>query len=624
MNKAVKSLLIAILTFTLFASTVWIQSTLPQAVAATSDNLPNYTINRDGKCDAPNISQNGNIYTLTGNIEGTILIDRDGVVLNGAGFTLHGKGDSTGIRLYDKSNVVIKNIIVRNFKSGIQFNHEFPPFPVPVDPNPNRPTNCTISECQLSNNTIAIAIYGVNCKITANNVTNNDEGITFSGSGNIFRNNHMENNRLSFWDSGYITDVDVDTSNTVNGKPVYYMVNQHDTSVPADAGMVVLKGCKNILIQNLDINHVFTAITLVNSSNCRIIANTAAENKVGILLRYSVNNTIQGNQILNNTEAAIQERQSKQTTIMNNLIKGNGAGIENTLYGVDSSNAVILNNQIIDNNGTGILSEKECIITGNYIAGNGKDGIFFYDISNSIINKNIITQNGERGLSVWMGENASVTGNEVSKNMVGIRLSKPSECTIALNNIEQNSNYAILIEADATNNSFYLNNFLNNNNGSRQVSFNPVFAYYGNLPVTAHVIPQFIGYPNIWDNGTVGNYWTDTPSGGALHKMDLNNVDNHPMSAPFQFTQPEIPQVGLETQQKGLRSFELLSVIVAAVAALAVIMVAVALFTKSRLKKKGATGSLGVVGQLHAEGYHVKNNWDKSLAIIRNIRTIFG
>jgi parallel beta-helix repeat protein len=586
MNKAVKSLLIVILTFTLFASTVWMQSNIPQAVAATSDSLPNYTINRDGKCDAPYISQNGNVYTLTGNIEGTILIELDGVVLDGAGFTLLGKGDSTGIRLYDKSNVVIKNIIVRNFKSGIQFSHEFPPFPVPVDPNPNRPTNCTISGCQLFDNRFAIGVYGRDCKVTANYLANNFEGLSFSGIGNVLRNNHMENNQVSVKDGG--SNNDVDSSNTIDGKPIYYLINQQDISVPADAGMVVLQGCKNVVVENLIISHVYTAITLYNSSDCRVIGNIASENGVGISVRNSVNNTIKGNQLFNNTEDAILERQSQKTAILNNLIKGNKAGIESTVYDTNSAHTIISNNQIIQNNGTGIKAAKESIITGNYIARNGQDGIFINYISNSIINDNIIIENTGRGLTFYSGKNASVTANEISGNAVGLWLYYPSECMVTGNNFADNKNFTITISADAKNNSFFLNNFLNYNNGSRQISITPFFAYYGNNTVTANVIPQFIGYPNIWDNGTVGNYWSDTPSDGALYKIDFNNVDNHPMASPFQFIQPEMPQAGLETPQPtlqfGVEGGFLL--IVAVLVALAVAVVAATLLVKRRRERE--------------------------------------
>ena len=81
--------------------------------------LQNYKIYADGECNAPNISREGTTYTFSGNIEGDITIERNDIVIDGVGFTLKGKGYSTGIILYDKNNVTIKNVNVENFEVGI-------------------------------------------------------------------------------------------------------------------------------------------------------------------------------------------------------------------------------------------------------------------------------------------------------------------------------------------------------------------------------------------------------------------------------------------------------------------------------------------------------------------------
>src|SRR4030042_1326444 len=44
---------------------------------------------------------------------------------------------------------------------------------------------------------------------------------------------------------------DIDTSNTVNGKPTYYWINRIETAVPTDAGYVALVNCTRMTIQNL-------------------------------------------------------------------------------------------------------------------------------------------------------------------------------------------------------------------------------------------------------------------------------------------------------------------------------------------------------------------------------------
>ena len=143
----------------------------------------------------------------------------------------------------------------------------------------------------------------------------------------------MKNNTINFEDNTYEKS-DVDSSNTINGKPIYYLINQQNTTVPADASMVHLEGCSNIMVPNLDIKYTQTAISLFNSSNCKIYGNTLTDNEIGISLRNSTNNSIIGNKLLNNTDDAIEQYDSENTTITNNLIKTNGGGIDSSGYKV--------------------------------------------------------------------------------------------------------------------------------------------------------------------------------------------------------------------------------------------------------------------------------------------------
>ena len=60
----------------------------------------------------------GNIYTFTSDLaNATVEVQRDNVVIDGAGFTLKGNGLhwDTGITLTNRSNVVIKNLNIRNY-----------------------------------------------------------------------------------------------------------------------------------------------------------------------------------------------------------------------------------------------------------------------------------------------------------------------------------------------------------------------------------------------------------------------------------------------------------------------------------------------------------------------------
>jgi parallel beta-helix repeat protein len=66
------------------------------------------------------ISNVGNmLYTLAGNISDSLVVERDNIVVDGTGYTLHGSGSGTGIDLAGKQNVTIRNIRVTGFHYGI-------------------------------------------------------------------------------------------------------------------------------------------------------------------------------------------------------------------------------------------------------------------------------------------------------------------------------------------------------------------------------------------------------------------------------------------------------------------------------------------------------------------------
>ena len=76
-------------------------------------------IRPDGTVDPPTapISRDGDIYTFTDNISGTFVIERDNIVVNGAGYTLQRPGNGT--LLFGRSNVTIKNMEIKADFCGI-------------------------------------------------------------------------------------------------------------------------------------------------------------------------------------------------------------------------------------------------------------------------------------------------------------------------------------------------------------------------------------------------------------------------------------------------------------------------------------------------------------------------
>jgi len=83
-------------------------------------------IRADGSVEGTDkIQRDGNVYTFTDDIFDPIVVDRNNIVIDGAGYILQGNGSGmgilgiTGVSLDYRSNVTIKNIQIKNFYSGI-------------------------------------------------------------------------------------------------------------------------------------------------------------------------------------------------------------------------------------------------------------------------------------------------------------------------------------------------------------------------------------------------------------------------------------------------------------------------------------------------------------------------
>jgi len=69
------------------------------------------------------IQRNGDVYTFTADIVGScIIIQKDGITLDGANKILSGVSTSIGIgiSLNGRSNVMVKNVRIQKFKHGVQ------------------------------------------------------------------------------------------------------------------------------------------------------------------------------------------------------------------------------------------------------------------------------------------------------------------------------------------------------------------------------------------------------------------------------------------------------------------------------------------------------------------------
>jgi parallel beta-helix repeat protein len=282
-------------------------------------------IRADGSVEGTDkIHRDGNVYTFTGNIYDSIVVERDNIVIDGVGYILQGTGTGSGINLSERNNVTVKNFEINQFYAGIYF----------LDYS--EPGNNTISGNNITNNSYGIYIHSShNNTISGNNLTNNNYGISlFLSHFNVLTNNRMvDNGQNLIVQGGCLAALThyMDTSNTVNGKPVYYWVEEQDKTVPSDAGYVALTRCTNITVQNLNLTNNGQGILLASTRDSTITKNTIKNNNEGIYLWDSSNNIISWNTITNNNRGihihGTYPTYSPSNRIYGNNIANNGYGI---------------------------------------------------------------------------------------------------------------------------------------------------------------------------------------------------------------------------------------------------------------------------------------------------------
>ncbi len=291
-------------------------------------------IRADGSIEpsTANITSTDNVtYTLTGNIiNDSIVVERDNIVVDGAGYTLQGNGGGSGFHLTGINNVTIRNTDIQGFCCGVWLDG-------------------SSFNSIVGNNITNNGWYGVyldessnNNTISGNNITNNDlHGVyLFESSNNVISGNSFVNNGLLVWQ----TYGNVVSGNLVNGKPLVYLEEVSNYTVQ-EAGQVVLVRCSNIKVENLNLSNASVGVQLSQTNNTLISGNNITNNTCGVYLYGSSNNSIVGNNITNN-DYGINLYDSYNITISgNNITNNDWFGV----YLIDSPNNVIYHNNFVDN-----------------------------------------------------------------------------------------------------------------------------------------------------------------------------------------------------------------------------------------------------------------------------------
>lgn len=284
---------------------------------------------------------------------------------------------------------------------------------------------------------------------------------------------------------------------------------------------------------------------VIDGQNFSILGNYQSETCIGISLSARNNVTIKNLAVVN-FQTGINLENTSKSKVINSDITTNK--YESGIRLINSTSNIISNNIVYSDvnyywpsiNGIALETCSNNTISENRVIGSFYKGIYLDRSNNNTILNNSVTKS-QYGMDLDLSSNNNLVGNTVfstvrvisrgvySDDGTGIWLEDNSTHNQILNNDVKNNGEAMRIWDFSTNNIIYGNNFINN---TSQIS----------ILTRGEPELRYTPIPNSWDNGTVGNYWSDyltkypkateieySGIGDTPYLIDENNIDNFPL-----------------------------------------------------------------------------------------------
>ena len=399
------------------------------------------------------------------------------------------------------------------------------------------------------NGGIGICIHCDNNTLYDNTVSNNTEGIYLDGVENcILRDNIINNNIYNFnVEGGGVHDID--TSNTINGKPIYYLIDQENIVIDSswNAGYIGIVDSDRVTVRDLTMTSNGQGIIFYEVENSRIENVNVMDNIYGICLIGSSGITLKNNDAYSNEKYGILVDWGYDNSIdTSNTVNGKPAyyfydihdqtisNLNTThLTIAESSNIIIEDNDVSDGDGIYLFGIEDSVISGNRVSDNfrgmvadrsdnntfrnnaanrNKDtGMYIHwDSNNNTIANNYAYENEQHGIIIGGGKFNSIVDNYVNANKkYGIRLSHADNNTVSGNYAAFNSHAGIQVAHDSN-----YNKIANNN-----ASFND----WSGIRVSSSSTNNIIVYNTLSNNKWHSIFIHDSNDNSIYHNNFMNN-----------------------------------------------------------------------------------------------------
>ncbi|MDH5401447.1 MAG: right-handed parallel beta-helix repeat-containing protein [Candidatus Heimdallarchaeota archaeon] len=319
----------------------------------------------------------------------------------------------------------------------------------------------------ISNNIFTSEIdYPLNIYRSTNLIINGNE-LPFGTKASLYLSNsdgiELRNNQLDsgirFWTSAMDDFVIAASSNTINGKPIIFLIGIDGItySDPSQVGQIFLINSNNITIENQEFLGYY-GIYLYNSDNVNIVNNSFTDTVYGIYSLRSNSISINNNEFTN-VIYSISIDFTNHTIIESNTIMNSALPIYVSCYAGVCTDVNVINNYIfneeapggtyryyfggmtasaiwyaagqymfynstiigntIENyygNGIKMIYNYNGLIQDNEIINNFAEGIVLWPGKGTVINRNLISGNGGHGIISFFSDNLNITENLIVNN----------------------------------------------------------------------------------------------------------------------------------------------------------------------------------------------------------------
>ena len=300
---------------------------------------------------------------------------------------------------------------------------------------------------------------------------------------------------------------------------------------------------RNCTIYNATGVWSWSAISMDTVSNGRVIRNNLSNNNIGV---YSLNSNdvMISHNVMDKLESGgIYSELSDTVVISHNNISRTVEGI---WTGKDLNDRITGNRIQTCRDGIATSESNFTHVIGNIIYNMTIIGIDIYWAHDSFISENEVSTCDWDGIFI-KGPNHEVTSNTMINNGIGIEIdgypSYLAQDNLIIGNVIIDSvDWGIYVEYNVENNTIYLNELINNAVSAIDMNY----------------------FANDWDNGSIGNYYSDYAGKDvdddgigdiprnitAYNLVDVNAIDNFPIwwdHPSFSITSPTDDQVFQET-----------------------------------------------------------------------------